>query len=313
MLAGTGTIFKVIIIYKPNHKNPIIMNYKKVLAPALVLALAAFFTGCDTTGTDSGEQKGKVRLQFKTVSGSTSAKSADGGQVTMAGDSMVIAGSNGTLQIDDVRFIVAKFKLEPADVDEEADSLETENEEFESEPFFVDLPLNEASYNLLSGEVEPGLYEELEFEVKDLDFDEEDKENGEEEDGSDFQALGDSIYAVYPEWPEEASMVITGTFAPTDGDPQPFKIFAKAEVEIEREFEPSLEINETTAARVVTVNLNPSGWLTEDDGTVYDLSRYDWDTHHELLEFSAKFKEGVEDIDVDDDDFKDEDDNEDDE
>lgn len=57
------------------------------------------------------------------------------------------------------------------------------------------------------------------------------------------------------------SMIITGTFTPTDGDPQPFKVFGKAEIEIEHEFESLLEVTEDNMQKVVSVNINPGQWL----------------------------------------------------
>ncbi len=279
--------------------------YIPILASAFLLFMAA---GCDTIGSGDKQGEGTVKLQLKTVN-SSSAKSASSGNRTLDHDSLSVSGSNGTLQIDDVRFIVEKFKLEPADTDEEADSLDTEVEEFESEPFFVDLPLTEDTLSLATDQIQAGFYEELEFEVKDLDFDDGD----EEDDDAEHQALADSIRAEFPDWPDEASMIIVGTFTPTDGSPQAFKVFAEAEIEIEREFNPPLEVTESNMQDVLSVRIDPSQWLLLDDGTVIDLSAWNWDDHQELLEFEAKFKEGVQEIEVDEIEIDDEEDDEDDE
>lgn len=277
------------------------MQFSKQLSFAILLvSLVGFVSGCDALRTNTGGGKGSVELQFKTVSGSSASKAVSSDNVHSSHDSLLIEGTNGTLQIDDIRFIVEKFKLEPVDTDEEEDSLETKTEEFEAEPFFVDLPLTTDTLNLGDSKIKAGTYQELEFEVKDLDFEE-------EEDNEGNTALADSIRAEFPDWPEEASMVIVGSFTPNDGQKQPFKVFAKAEIEIEREFSPPLEVTEDNIEKVISIRINPTAWLKKDDGSVYDISRYDWEENHELLEFEAKFKDGIEEIEVDDDDDDDDD------
>lgn len=290
------------------------MKINKLLWTATLFTfLTVMVTSCDTTSSDTQVGKGNVQLQFKTVPGSFNKAFSTGSNIMTQHDSLVVEGSNGSLHIDDIRFIVEKFKLEPADNGD--DTAEAEPEEFEAEPFWIDLPLGEDTLSLGNSQIQAGLYEELEFEVKDLDFD--DEEEGEDQE---HRALADSIRAEFPDWPNEASMVISGSFTPSDGEPQPFKVFAQAEIEIEREFEPPLEVTEDNMQQVISVRINPTRWLLNEDGTVFDLSQYDWDDHQQLLEFEAKFKDGVEEIEVDeeefdedeDDDDKDEDDEDDD-
>lgn len=290
------------------------MKFGKILSSVTVLAfLISIIAGCDTTSTDTGQEnsqgKGNVEIQFKTVTGSPGKALTSGNTITDH-DSVTVDGSNGSLQIDDIRFIVEKFKFEYEDDGcEEADTTDSDGdagcEEFEAEPFFVDLPLNEDTLSLANDDIGIGLYKKIEFEVKDLDFEDEDDGEGEDEE---HQALADSIRAEFPDWPDEASMVITGTFTPADGDPQPFKVYAKAEIEIEHEFDPPLEVTEDNMQKVVSVNINPGRWLLEEDGTVINLADYNWDEHQELLEFSAKFKDGVDEIKVDEEEFEEDDD-----
>lgn len=286
------------------------MKFTNLRSFTTLFALLAFFiTSCDTTSTKTEPEKGEgtVELQFKTVSGSSPAKTASSGTFASTHDSLTIEGTNGTLQIDDIHFIVSEFELEPADVEGGSEEIE----EFESQPFFVDLPLGEEVLSLANSQVQAGLYEELKFKVEDLDFDDEADEyeegdgNGEEEE---HQALADSIRSGFSDWPDEASMVLTGTFTSTDGQPQRFKVFAKAEIEIEREFNPPLEVTEDNIQQVVSVRINPAKWLEKEDGSVLDLTQYDWDQYEELIEFEVEFENGVEEIEVDDDDFEDDDD-----
>ena len=277
------------------------MKLTKLLSfGALIALLIGFLTSCDTTTTNTEPGDGNVKLQFKTIHGTSSSKAVSSGYTTSSShDSLLIEGSNGTLQIDDIRLIVAEFEMDPSDADDDS----TELEEFESDPFFVDLPLGEETLSLANSQIQAGLYEELEFEVEDLDFDE---EEGEEQQ---HQALVDSIRSEFADWPNEASMMVAGTFTPTGGDPQGFTVFAEAEIEIEREFNPPLEVTEDNIQQVVSVRINPTRWFEQSDGSVLDLSQYDWDQHHQLLEFEAEFENGIEEIEVDD---EDEDDDEDD-
>lgn len=284
------------------------MNSNKLLLPiAIVLAtfLSSVFAGCDTVNTENQDGQGTITLQFKTVTGS-SQKAVSSDNTIMENDSVTIEGTNGSLHIDDIRFIVEKFKFEVEDDGcEDADNEEGPDcEEFEAEPFFVDLPLNEDTLSLANDQIEPGLYKEIEFEVEDLDFEDED-EDEEVQEQQEHQALADSIRAVYPDWPDEASMVIRGTFTSNDDSTKSFKVFAKAEIEIEREFEPPLEVTEENMEQVVSVRINPARWLRQEDGSVIDLSKYDWNEHHELLEFSAEFEDGIEDIEVEEEDLDD--------
>lgn len=262
------------------------LNWWYVLA---VVFMAGSIVGCDSSSTDLGtdESAASTAVQFKTVTGESGkmATSADE-------DTLKIEGSNGTLRIDDIRFIVAEFELEREDDDD--NSGDEQWEEFEFDPFFVDLPLgNDEVISMGESDIPAGLYKELEFEIEDLDLEGDDDEE-------EYQELAEEIRAEFNDWPDEASMVITGTFAPADGDERTFKVYAEAEIEIEREFEPALEITAGDIEKILTVRINPPRWFERSDGTVLDLSQYDWDETESLLEFEAEFEDGVEEIEFDD-------------
>lgn len=279
----------------PSQSIPDIMKLKKLLSVTFLLTfLTGILAGCNIFESDDKVAKGDVQLQFKTTPSGSSAKTVAGGYYMADHDSLVVDGSNGTLQIDDIRFVIEEFKLEPTEADEEEDTLDTESEEFEAGPFWVDLPLGVDSLSLATSQIQTGIYKELEFNVEDLNLDEEDDEDNEGQ-----RALADSIRVEYPDWPDEASMVLTGSFTPSDGNRQSFKVFANAEIEVEREFEPPLEVTEDNIQEVLSVNINPTKWFLRSDGTVIDLSGYDWDQTQELLEFESEFEEGVEEVEVD--------------
>lgn len=263
---------------------------------ALLMFSMMALTSCDFTSDDGAQTN--LTLQFQTTSSTTASKvsNSESGQLN---DTLRVAGSNGTLVIDDIRFIVEDFELERSDG--ECDNLEgTEEEgceEFEADPFFVDLPLEGELLNLDTSPIEAGLYEELEFEIEDIDLDEE-----EEEDKESKQELRDQVRSEFPDWPESVSMVITGTFIDNEGTENPFKTFAEAEVEIEMEFSPPLEVGEDTINRLLRINIDPALWFTNSDGTVIDLSQHDFDSTGSILEFEVEIENGFFSIEVDDDD-----------
>jgi len=260
----------------------------------LMFSLAAL-TSCDST-SDDGTQT-NLTLQFQTSNSSTSNKvsNAESGQLN---DTLRVDGSNGTLVIDDIRFIVEDFELERAEG--ECDNLEGAEEEgceeFEADPFFVDLPLEGELLNLDTSPIEAGLYEELEFEVEDIDFDEEEDSNDEES----KQELRNQVRSEFPDWPESVSMVITGIFTDNQGNESPFKTFAEAEVEIEMEFNPPLEVGEDTINRLLRINIDPALWFTKSDGSVIDLSQHDFESTGSILELEVEIENGFLSIEVDD-------------
>lgn len=237
---------------------------------------------------------GNVAVRFATAPASAAGASFS---VSATGsEELVVTGSNGTLTITDVRLILNEFKLERADG--ECDGLEDEAEDacakFEAAPAFLDLPLGPGAVVAATQEVPDGRYEELKFEAEDIDFDEEE----DDEKSAAIQALALSVRAAFPEWPEEASMVVIGSFTPTGGPARPFTAYFEAEVKVEREFEPPLVIDD--ANRVVTVEVDPSAWFLNADGSVIDLSAYDFATTGTIVEFEAKMNDGFTKIEFDD-------------
>lgn len=229
-----------------------------------------------------------MQLQFRTNS---STSLAQNGSYTMANDdSLVIEGSNGVLKISDIRFIVSEFELEAVESDDD-------KEEFEGGPFWVDLPLGTDTLALGDSPIQAGVYDELEFEVEDLDWDDDD-----DNENRNYPDLVESIRSEFPEWPDDASMVLIGTFAANGSQSQSFKVFVDADIEIEREFSPPLEITESSGQKILSVQISPERWFTNNDGSIINLSDYDWDTHGELLEFEDDFERGIDDIESEDDD-----------
>jgi hypothetical protein len=123
-------------------------------------------------------------------------------------------------------------------------------------------------------------------EVEDADLD-----DGEDEEG--IQQLQNDIEnAGFTDWPNEANLVVVGSFTPSDGTAQPFTTYLDAEIEVEIEMEGrSFEIGGDDPDRKLTVNLSPSNWFVS-DGNPEDLSADQYQNpEEELVEFEIEFEE----------------------
>lgn len=249
------------------------------LVSALVIACG------DATGPGEG---GNVTVKFAV----TSTLSAAPGGLAAAPVDLPLDGDNGSLSIEEIWLVVDEFKLERIDgacddFAESEDADDDECEEFELPPFFVSVPLEGDGIGEVSADVEPGTYEELKFETKAPD--------------DDAGALLDEIRADYfDDWPAEASMVVVGTFTPLEGEAVSFTAYFDAEVKVEMEFlDDGPLVVEEGGDLSVTVFVDPAIWFANDDGTVNDLSMYDYAETGEVFEFEAKFEDGFSKIELD--------------
>jgi hypothetical protein len=254
----------------------------------LTIAVAVALIGCDSAGpsTDGGE----VKVSFSTTSPSakstTSLSNADP-------DSLVLSGSNGTLQIADIRLIVDKVKVNQDTDDEGSDGTEVEIErEVEVErPRFLDLPLRESEISpVAAGDVPAGTYNELEFEIDDLDDD---------TNGGTQELLAD-IREEFSNWPKDASMIVVGTFVSSEGTATSFATYFEAEIEVAQALTPPVEVTSGGFSRELIVRLDPARWFERGDGTVKDLAQFDYEKTGTVKELEAEFGEGVAEIEYDD-------------
>lgn len=210
-------------------------------------------------------------------------------QASASGDSLVIVGSNGTLVIHDVRFIVSEFELKRSGAACDGATDEDACEKFEAPPSFLDLPLVSGTAVGASQVVPAGTYTKMEFEVENVSSD--------EDDSAAKRAQTDSLFteirATFPDWPSKASMVVRGTFTATDSATAvPFRAYFDAEIEIEREFSPALVVTETGAGEAVHVRIDPAAWFKRADGKVVDLSAIDYARTGKLVEFELDMEHG---------------------
>lgn len=248
------------------------LSLARLLLPVAILALAA----CDT-GPDANA---RIRV----------AAPAQLGASTDANGALEIVGSNGTLRITEIKLVVDELELEGDDDD--CNTGIGRCAEFERELFVVDVPLGSGSVTIASDRLPEGVYTELEFEVEDLLDDDDDDDRRRLE-----QVLA-QLRAAHPDWPDSASMLIVGSFTPTGGEAQEFRVYFDADIEVEYDLVPPLVISADTPSEL-TIALRPDLWFRNGDGTVRDLSQWHYPTYAQLVEFELEFEDGLE-IEIDD-------------
>lgn len=255
---------------------------------ALLLLTGLILTGCDSNSAEIVAEKADVSVNFKLLS-PRNTKTYSG----------TISGTNGSIELEDLRVIVAEFELE---AEEGSCDLATADDddcpEFESEPFFFQLPLDDSEITVASGLIPFGSYDGFEFEVEDLEDDPED------DDFVPSQGLLNQIRETegFADWPDKASMIIVGTFTPEGSStPEPFRVYAEAEVEVEITLSPPLVIDSETTDYALNIYVSPQDWLTRPDGSIIDLREFDFETTGgQLMEFEVEFEDGFKDVEIED-------------
>lgn len=175
---------------------------------------------------------------------------------------LTITGNNGTLEITSIEAIVEGVEFEC----ETSTTLACV--EYETAPSFVTLPLDTSTIQVATGDVPVGTYTELDFEIDDLDPDFDDTLT----ERAAKQAVLDEIRTVYPNFPSDASMILTGTFTPTGAIAgTPFETYLEGEIEIEMPLVPALEVVEDADPLALPVIVDPTIWLKRGDD-VLELS-----------------------------------------
>lgn len=262
--------------------------------PLVLLTLAAGLSlaACDAD-TTAPEGTSPVAIGFGTASAAT----ASSPMATAPQRNVVAEGTNGTLEITDVLLIVSELELEGADdacLDPDDDDLD-DCADFEASPFLLELPLDGSTVTVAVEGAQAGTYHELEFEVEDLELDDDD-------DAQELEPAWAEARDAHIDWPDEASMVVEGTFTPADdATARTFRVFVDADIEVELEMDEPLVVEADEPASV-TVLLDPGTWFTRADGSVLDLSAFDYDgDESDIIELEAEFEDGVVEIELDDD------------
>jgi hypothetical protein len=271
----------------------------------VIVPLALSLAACDSASVEGTEYAFGFRLA--PAAGSLTSPASG---VTTGGDELVITGDNGTLNVSAIRFVVGEFELESdasceyddddgGDLSggdgEDDDGDDFEECEFELPPAFLSLPLDGAFTPIGDAVIPAGTYDEFEFEVENLDLDD---DGDDDDDRAELQRVISEVRAQYPIWPDGAGAVIEGSFTPTGGSARSFQVFARAEVEVEREFDPPLVVTADGRREAIVVRVNPAAWFLTGEGDVVDLSEFDFATTGELIE--VDLEDGFLDVEEDD-------------
>jgi hypothetical protein len=268
------------------------MKLRIVLA---ILSIAAI--ACD--GSTAPRSSGSVAVKFGAGSSSAVSATVLATDPRLAADQVTLVGTNATLVIEDVRFIVEEMKLRSSSVtstcadddddrvladrsgssgDDDVAHVEDEHDdecEFEGGPFIVDLSLD-GTATIATENVPAGVYDSFRFKVDDLEEDDGD----EIDDRARTPALLAEIRAVYPNFPSRASLVVKGT-----QDGQPFIVYFRSKLEISQPISPPLTIPGDEA---LTVRIDPAG-LFKIGTQVLDLLAL----NGQLVESGLPFESGV--------------------
>lgn len=188
------------------------------------------------------------------------------------------ATSTGHVTLTSVKLLVEELELE---------SVADDSMDFEIENQVVELPLDGSPYQLSTANIASGLYDEFEMEVEGLDDDD---------------SVNDPDFT---EGSDETSIVIKGTY-----DGQDFTFKSEEDFEIEFEFNPPIEIDETTNSVDINLMVDISSWFIDDAGN--ELDPTDPANREQIDDNIENSFEAYDDIDDEDDDEDDDDDDDDD-
>lgn len=260
----------------------------------LALGTVGLLAACGD-GTGPGPT-GNVSIRFGLSSGlGVSPSNSTLGGASAAQQGLPVMGDNGTLDITRIAVIVEEFELEPEEVaDCDLDPQPPGCVDFETQYFFIDIPVDGSQLTVLDQNVPLGMYEEVEIEVDELEVDEDDPD-----DVANAQTIAELLDRIQTQegfggWPDQASMAVVGTFTPTGAtEAIPFTTFFRAEIEIEYEPPTPFEVSDGNAVTVL-VNLQVDLWFRQGND-VLDLSAL----QSELVELELELENGIE-VEIDD-------------
>jgi len=164
---------------------------------------------------------------------------------------LVLQDDTHTLEISRVAIVLREIEMERVDDDDCDDHVAGDDdscEEFEIGPILLELPLDGSIDQLVSADVPPGTYDELEFEI-----------HKPESDGDD-----EAILTANPEF-DGVSIRVEGTF-----DGEDFVFLQDLDAEQEIDLSPPLVVEEGSGPIDVTLRLDVSGWFVRPDGSLID-------------------------------------------
>lgn len=258
----------------------------KRLLPLLVFS--ALLSSCDLFGPDDGGNVA-VRFQVATQSGTASDVPLDLMATSAAADALLITGRNGTLSLTRIALIVDRLELEGhgaaceddrPDREERGDNEDEDDDEdedhgreceFRMNDFLLELPVDGSELTVADDLIPVGIYDQLEFRIDNF------KHHFDHDNDRVISMLEADLRSRFPDWPQQASVLIEGSFQPVGGGAaRPFRAFMDTELKVEIDLVPPLEVGESGPNRVVTIQLQPDLWFRRIDGNVVDLSAFDF-------------------------------------
>jgi hypothetical protein len=211
---------------------------KRIMLVGSYLATSILAVGLSGCSDNAAPTAGNLSLTIAS-SGvvAKAAKAAAADTFAAGGDTLVVTG---------VQVVLREVELQASD-DAGADS--TRVEEFEAGPLLVDLPLGGATDQVVSVDVTPGTYNEVEFKVDSVRSDE----------GSSAAFL-----AAHPGF-DGVSVRVTGTFNGTA-----FTFTSGLESEQEHDLVPALVVAEGGGAMNLTLSVDHTSWFAASGGGLID-------------------------------------------
>lgn len=219
----------------------------KIRTRILPLAAVAALAACDSgTGPE-----GMVPLSLSVALAPTAPAAAGQAASLPLAFAETFDDGDNTLVVTRVAMVVSEVELERMNHDD-CDMVEGDDdscEEFETGPFLLELPLDGTVDRVLSVDVPPDVYDELEFEIDNPDDDD--------------QAERDFV-AAHPDF-DRVSIRVEGTW-----NGEAFVFTSRLEAEQEMDLFPPLEVTEGSGPVNLTLSVDISGWFVDGSGNLVD-------------------------------------------
>jgi len=220
------------------------------------MAAAAIFGACSdgttgpgtgTPGVDDGIPP-RATLSFASRAATTPAAAPAFSYASAFGDTITSGGN--TLIIDRVRIVLEEIELERQEVvDCDVEPEPAGCEDFEIGPIIIDVPLGGGAQHQLEITIDPGTYDEIEFEIHKLE-------------GSD--SADAAFIALNPEF-DGISIKVEGTY-----NGQAFTFTSDLGVEQEVQLNPPMIIADSTTSSNVTIKVDVATWFRDAAGALID-------------------------------------------
>lgn len=220
-----------------------------VLCSCLALVILAVGLGGCSDNTSPSASTANFSLTFAApqVAGAGAAKAVAPDTFFAGGDTLVLTSAQVVLRKIELQACAA-YDTSLAD-SSGVDSLWVE--EFEAGPMLVDLPLGGAISQVLSVEVTPGTYSEVEFKVQPVR-------------GDEPEAV--AFLAAHPEF-EDVSIRAEGTF-----NGVPFTFTTRMGAHQESDIDPALVVGDGSGPVNLTLSVDHGRWFAGPDSTLVDPS-----------------------------------------